>query len=413
VNEETTTPALARCIVLLLLCEFLWGIGGFFVLPSTTIPAFLTAHGARPFVVGVMVTAMGALPLLCQLAGRGLIDRFSNRKRGLILMHIPIIAPYLVVALLDWLPKGSDGLTVALTIALLSCSQIAMGMVIPLWLDMVAQVVPMRLRGRYFGFSTGAFAMGGILGGSALTALEKSLGPAVFRIAFLLAAGFFAAAMLAFAAAPVPEGAFRHGEALPIGVRLRRALDACRPDTDFGKLVLSYAGVVFAAAIIPFLVVYATDARHGLGYPAGVFGRITLLQAFGGAVGAVFLGWMVDHHGPRWPWIGAALVVPLVMVLIRHGAGWPVLAACSLLAGILLTHWSVSAPALLEFSPAGDKSSYVAIANLIGFAPAAAAPLAYGSLIQRFGYAPAFVLAAVAGLLALIPAFRLRPRPAS
>jgi MFS family permease len=412
-REVLRDPVLRKRVVLMLSCEFLWGIGTFFVLPSTTLPVFLTAHGASPLVIGTMATAMGALPLLCQLLGRQIIERFPHRKTGLILMHGPIIAPYFVVAALEWLLKGHPALMVVLAILLLAVSQVAMGMVIPLWLDMVSRVVPSTFRGRYFGFSMGAYALGGILGGTALAALERSLGRDVFVAAFVCAGTFFAAAMAAFAAAPVPESAFYHESVPPLGVRLKRSLGACRLDSDFGKLVWSYAAVSFAAGIIPFLVVYAIDARNGLGYPPGVFGRITFLQALGGGVGSVFLGWMVDHHGPRWPWVAATLVVPTVTVLVVHGAIWPVLAACSLLAGVLLAHWSVSAPALLEFSPEGDKSSYVAIANLIGFVPATVGPLLFGGLIQGWGYSAAFAAAGLIGLLALFPALGLRRRSVS
>jgi MFS family permease len=356
---------------------------------------------------------MGALPLLCQLLGRQVIECFRHRKTGLILMHGPIIAPYFVIAVLEGLLKGHPALMVTLTILLLAVSQVVMGMVIPLWLDMVSRVVPTTFRGRYFGFSTGGYALGGLLGGTALTALEKALGPHVFVAAFICAGLFFMAAMAAYAAAPVPESAFQHEPLPPLGTRLKRSLGACRLDGNFGRLVWSYAAMTFGATIIPFLVVYAMDARNGLGYPPGVFGPITVLQAMGGAVSAVFLGWMVDHHGPRWPWVAATLVVPTVMVMLVHATVWPILAASSVLSGIMLAHWSVSAPALLEFSPEGDKSSYVAIANLVGFVPATVGPLLFGSLIQGPGYLAAFAVAGVVGLLALLPALSLRRRPAA
>lgn len=402
--------AFRRRVLRLLATEFAWGLGTFFALPTTTVPAFLTSRGASPVMVGLMATAMGALPLLLQFFGRDVLDTFGNRRRGVILMHVPIIAPYAVVALIDVVLGGHPAWVIGLTIAVLGVSQVALGVVTPVWLDMISRIIPLEWRGRYFGFSTGAFALGGIAGSAVLFMLERRLGTHVFPVAFGIAAVLFTVSIGLFSTVPFSDAVFEHPrEASPL-VRITRAVRTCGWRTDFGRLVASYAGVVLAAAVLPFLVVYAMDVRHGLGYPAGVFTRLTVLQALGGAAGAVTLGWMVDHHGPRWPWVAATLVVPVVVLLLPYGGAWPVLAGCTLLAGVLSTHWSVSAPALLELSPDGDKSAYVAVANLVAFVPASVGPMIYGGLIQDVGFAAAFGVAGAAGLAATLPALLIRRR---
>ena len=405
--------AFRRRLFRLLVTEFVWGVGTFFVLPTTTVPAFLTARGATPVIVGLMATAMGALPLLFQFFGRGVLDRFRNRRLGVIRMHIPIILPYAALAVADLLLAGHPRVTIGLCIVFLGISQIALGVVTPVWIDMIARIIPLEWRGRYFGFSSGAFALGGIAGSSALYYLERLAGAYVFPAAFAIAAVFFALSIAMFAAVPVTADVFQHPVELPLLARVGAAARACHWRTDFGRLIASYAGVLLAAALVPFIVVYATDGTRGLGYPASVFTRLTVLQAMGGAASAITLGWLVDHHGPRWPWVCATLVMPVVVVLLPYGGWWPLLAACALLAGALSTHWSISAPALLEFSPDGDKSAYVAMANIVAFVPASLGPLIYGGLIQRAGFEWAFVVAGVAGLAAAVPAMTLRRRVAS
>ena len=402
--------AFRRRLLRLLLTEFVWGVGTFFVLPTTTVPAFLTARGAPPLVVGLMAMAMGALPLLFQFFGRGVLDRFRDRRLGVIVMHIPVILPYAGLAAADVLLAGHPHVTIGLCIILLGGSQIALGVVVPVWLDMIGRIIPLEWRGRYFGFSSGAFALGGIAGSSALYYLERMAGTYVFPAAFAIASVFFALSIAVFATVPVAANVFEHPAELPLRGRVMAAAQACRWRLDFGRLIASYAGVLLSAAVVPFIVVYATDAAGGLGYPSSVFAKLTVLQAVGGAVSAITLGWIVDHHGPRWPWVCATLVIPVVVVLLPYGGCWPVLAACTLLAGVLSTHWSISAPALLEFSPDGDKSAYVAMANIVAFVPASLGPLIYGGLIQRMGFDSAFALAGVAGLAAAVPAMTLKRR---
>ena len=394
----------------LLLTEFSWGAGTFFVPPATTVPAFLMARGASPVTVGLMAMSMGALPLLFQFFGRSVLDRFRDRRLGVIAMHIPIILPYPLLAAVDLLLPAHKGLVVALCIGLLGTSQIALGIVIPVWLDMISRLIPLEWRGRYFGFSAGAFAAGGIAGSSALYGLERIAGAYVFPAAFLIATLCFVISISVFSTVTVPASVFDHPPQAPLLRRVRMVARACGRGTDFGRLIASYSCVLAAAGVGSFIVMYAMDGTRGLGYSSSVFTRLTVFQAIGGAVGAVLLGWMVDHHGPRWPWIITTLLIPVAAILLPFGGWWPVLALCALLTGVLSTHWSVSAPALLEYSPEGDKSAYVAVANILAFVPAAIGPVMYGGLIQRVGFASAFCVAGIAGLAATMLAFTLRKR---
>jgi MFS family permease len=88
------------------------------------------------------------------------------------------------------------------------------------------------------------------------------------------------------------------------------------------------------------------------------------------------------------------------------------LVLCVLLLGIFNTNWTVSAAALLEYSPAGDKSSYVALSNLINFLPAAVSPIILGMIIGTagLGYPPAFMLCGVTGVIAVLFALLIKGR---
>ncbi|MHB9131446.1 MAG: MFS transporter [Armatimonadota bacterium] len=403
-----------RMILLLLVTEFLWGMGCFFVPMSTTIPAYVRSLGGTPAIIGVLAVTIGALPLMLQLFGRNAIERFRHRQRGIFALHILCIIPYALIGGLDFFfARQHPVAMIWITIALLAFSQIIIGLIIPVWLDMVARVIPPEIRGRYFGIASALFAAGGILGGFGLTALQRWLGDAgIFRGAFFMAAVCYVISMTAFIFAPIPTEAFEHAPEPSVLTRARKAFAASHPSTDFGRLVISYCAQALAVAIVPFLVVYASDHQGGLGLPTGVFTQITVWQAFGGAIGGVIIGWFVDHRGPRWPWVVVTLFIPLIVLLYPYGGKWSVLAFCSLLVGVLNTHWSVVGPAMLELSPEGDKSGYVAIANMASFLPATVGPLLFAFLIKDAGYQPAFIAAAICGLAAFLPALTIRNRAA-
>jgi MFS family permease len=401
---------LRRLCIPLLLTEFLWGMGTFFTLPVTTMTAYLSALQAPPLVIGLIVTVMGSLVVLPQIFGRSVIERFRHRKRGVILLHACVLTPYLLIPLLDMLLNpGQRGLLVGLILGLLGVSQVLIGFIVPVWLDMTARLIPVSIRGSYFGVASSAFSLGGIFAGQALIWMAGGLGDAVFRGAFLASGCCFILSMTAFACAPIPETAFEHAPEPSIVARLRRSLAACHPRTNLGRFLLSNVCFTLALGITAYVTIFASDAR-GLGYPRAIFGYLTQMQALGGAAGALLLGLVVDRRGPRGPWIGMILLLPAALLLLWHGASLPLLTLCALLLGTFITLWSITGPAMLELSPDGDKSGFVAVVNLATFPAGALGPLLMGAVISGGGYRAAFLLAAIIAGLALIPALTLRRR---
>lgn len=408
-----TDPELRPTILLLLITEFLWGVGMYLTLPSTTQPAYLRSLGASKLLIGLLITGNGALMLLMQHFGRPVLERFRRRKRGLILLHGGFILPYLLIPLADvLLPDAQRGVLVALTMVGLIGSSAVMGLIIPLWLDMLGRVIPLEIRGRYFGISSGCLAIGGILGGVVLIVLQRWLGDGVFRAALGLAGVFYLLSMVALANTRIPEDAFDHAPTPSLLVRLRQGVVAAHPRTNFGRLVFSIGVMGLLIAMVPFLEGYAASPR-GLGLDRAIFSRITLWQALGSAGGAFILGWLVDHLGPRRPWVVVAAAGALVMALYPLGGWLPVLVGCSLLVGILTVQWAVTAPAMLELSPDGDKSTYIAIANLATLPAAVIGPLLFALLIEGCGYQAALGLALVAGVAACGLALMIRERRAA
>lgn len=402
--------ALRRRIFLMLVTEFLWGAGMYFVLPATTVPSYLASLHASATTIAVMIVVVVSLPLLLQFFGRGILERFSHKKTGIVIMHAFVIIPYGIIPLIDYLLHGQHPqLLITLIIVFLGVSQASISFITPIWLDMLAQAIPLPIRGSYFGISAGCSAIGGIGGGSALLGLQHWLGPAVYRGAFLATSICFTLSIVAFWFAPIPESAFHHPPEPPLLTRLRTAARACHLRTDFGRLIASNALQTLTAAVVPFLVVFAVSAR-GLRYPEGIFSTLTLVQAVGAALASVILGGFVDRHGPRWPWVAVTLIIPVVVLLYPLGGMITILLLCTFLVGALTGHWTVAAPAMLELSPEGDKSSFVSIANLIGLPSAVCGPLIIAALIRGAGFPAAFLFALIAGLLACGVALTIRGR---
>jgi len=412
-REFFATRLMRRIVFFMLLTEFLWGLGNFFVLLTTTLTTYLLSLGAAPIVIGTLAIAMLSLGMLPQVFGRTIIERFRRRKRVIVILHLLCAAQYLLVALAHVvLAARYPAVQVGLTIVLLAVSQMALALITPVWMDMQAHVIPLHLRGRYYGLTVLCFAGGGVASGVGLTWLHRLLPPqTVYPAAFFIATGLFVLAMGAFSLAPIPASAFAHPPEPSVWSRIARSARACRPRTAFGRLVISNAVLALAMAVAPFLIAYAEDARHGLGYSSqAIDGWATTCQAVGSAGGGLLLGLLVDRVGPRLPWMVLTALIPVVVLLMPHGHLLPVLSLAFLLAGVLNTPWAVTIPAMLEFSPPGDKSGYIAIANVASLLPAVFGALFIGYSINAWGYHVAFAVAAVSGILAFLLGLTLHTR---
>jgi|GEM_PF-4898976 len=413
-KEFFATRLMRRIMICMMLTEFLWGFGNFFVLLTNTLPTYLLSLGASPIIIGTLVIAMMSLGLIPQVFGRTVLDRFRRRKRAIILLHMICITPYLLIPIAhSFLASRFPSAQIGLTIGLLAVSQLALALVVPVWMDMQAHVIPLHLRGRYYGLTVLFFAGGGILSGIGLSRLPGLLGPQMYQGMFFIATIFFLLAMCAFSLAPIPAAAFEHPAEPSVWSRIAKSARACHPRTDFGRLVISNAVLTLSIAITPFLIVYAVDARHGLRYAAAdIIGWATVCLAIGSAGGGLLLGWLVDRLGPRVPWMALTALIPMVLLLISHGHHLPVLVLAFLFAGMLNMPWSVTLPAMLEYSPPGDKSGYIAIANVISLLPAVFGALFIGYSINAWGYPVAFMVAGASGIVSFLLGMTLRTRSA-
>jgi len=415
-KEFFATRLMRRIVIFMLLTEFLWGLGNFFVLLTTTLTTYLLSLGASPIVIGMLVIAMTSLGLFPQLFGRAVLERFRRRKRVIVIFHLTCAAQYLAIPIAHHLLAARyPQVQIGLTIGLLAISQMAIALAVPVWMDMQAHVVPLHLRGRYYGLSALFYAGGGVLSGIGLTRLHQVLTPELaYQVAFFIATAFFILSMCSFSLAPIPASAFEHPPEPSVWSRIAKSARACRPRTDFGRLVISNAVLALAVAVTPFLIAYAEDGRLGLGFSSkSIDGWATICQAVGSAGGGMLLGSLIDRIGPRLPWMMLTALIPVVVLLMPYGHNLPVLSLAFLLAGVLNTPWSVTGPAMLEYSPPGDKSGYIAIANVVCLLPAAFGALFIGYSINAWGYPTAFVVAGISGLVAFLLGMTLRNRAAA
>jgi MFS family permease len=348
--------------------------------------AFLTGlalHlGANDFEIGLL----GAIPFLAQLAqllSAYLIDHGQNRKK--LTVWSSVLARqiwWLIVPIL--LLKGEWRLEAFLTILVISSASIMVAT--PGWMSWMAELVPDRVRGRYFGMRSSVIAIttlaATIVGGFVLDGFHvihrEGLG---FAVIFGAGCAFALAAVTILNRLPdIPASAATGGFSWS---NLMKPIK----NRNFRHLLL-----VFGAWNLAVGIAAAFFAAHMLVNLKMSFGQIALYLSVAPIIGIVLnrpWGAVIDRFGSK-PVIvlstfGIALI-PLIWLFPRPGFLW-ILALEAVYSGILWTGFNLAAFTVpIANSPRRARTTYLAVFSVVTGIAFFVASLAGGTLAETWRF---------------------------
>ncbi len=337
--------------------------------------------GCGPFWVGLL----GALPFLAQLMqlpGAWLTSRFGARRMALRTVLCSRLA-FLPLVALPFLPLSLE-VKRAVLVAVAAAHH-GLGILCNnAWVTWMGDLVPTRLRGRYFGRRTALSTLAGALAtlttGTFLDGARASdrTGLALATLAFCACVlGALSTALMTLKHDPA-----RHRVVTPF--RAARMLQPLRDGA--ARRLLAY-GMSWNAALGlagPFFTLYLVqDLKLGF--------TLAALQgssaSFARMLSAPLWGRLIDRHGPRRVLRVCSLglvLSPVLWVLAGPERWWPI-ALEALLGGVLLSGHGLAAFALpLAVAPARERPFYHAAFAMAGGASFALASAAGGALVQAF-----------------------------
>ncbi|MDW8344810.1 MAG: MFS transporter [Verrucomicrobiae bacterium] len=368
-------------------------VGGALWLYITT-GALLTRYaqwvGLPPIGFGIMA-AVPFVAALFQLPASWWLERHGHRKRFFIGLGLLHRALWLVIAVLPWVLPASwqwPGFLVVLGI-----SWVAGQMIVPAWVAWMGDLVPARIRGRFFSRRTQlgqlvglvtTWAIGAVLDwaatqGEPVMARTISIGLAVAGVAGMLDFLLFL---------PV-ESAERPMPARPVS--LWELVRAPLADVHFRRFLGFHMTLTFGTAYLgPFFWLYAFEELQLTNVQANVwlvilpmvmwalatplwgrvldrFGRKPVLWLAGIAVVLGSAAWVPMTEGTLWPWYGLVMLANLA---------WP---------GIELANFNV----LLRTRDATGQtrvptSGYVVVCSVAGALAGSLAGLVAGGLAEAW-----------------------------
>jgi MFS family permease len=337
--------------------------------------------------------------LLPQLFIANAVERAPRKKffpvnLGFFLQRLPL---FLLAPVAYFLATSQPVLALLGFFILYAWHTIGSGIQIVGWQDMIAKIIPVQKRGRFFGITNFLGNGAGILGALAVPfVLEKFTFPLGYVIAFAVAAAliFLSWIFLSLTREPAVQSSKPPVSQLDY---MRSLPEILRKDSNFRMYLLSQIVFSLSGMSTGFLAVYALKTWHMSDALASGF---TIALQVGLAMANLFFGFLADRKGHKLSLEICLMlsILSVVLAILAPNPWWffPIFFLRGAVnAGTFISGISI----VYEFTNAEDRATYIGLANTIPGIAGAIAPLIGGWLAGAISYQTMFILSVVIGVI--------------
>lgn len=401
-NEPDRRSPLARNFVLNVLDGSVYTLGMSLASRNTVLPLFVQKLGGDNVAVGLIPVLWWLGFSLPQLLISGKVRTVRSRRRLLLWTSLIQRLPWLLLALVTFFVVRHVGQSVGLVLFLFGYGLVAIGgsVNLPVWFDVVAQVTPVRARGRLFGVRAVLGALFGVVGGAvAEIVLERAAYPESFALLFGTAFGLtmisYVFIVLLRFESPPPQ----RDRQVRLATFVRTLRAALRRNPNYRRFLVAEALVMTAISVDAF---YTVDAFSRFDISPGYAGRFTMVAMTAAIFGNLLFGWLADRSGHRVNLILSAALIAVSCAIALTATDVRLYGLTFVGATLTLHIRTVSQlPMIAELCGEQDRPTYVALANMLT-APFALSGLVAGWVANRFGYDIVFGMAGVMALAAVL-----------
>ena len=370
-----------------------------FISSVIILPLYVSHFTSNPLLIGLIPLLATSGYLLPQLFTSNAVERTPRKKYfpvtlGFFLERLPI---FLLAPSAYFLAVDRPELALAAFFILFAWHTLGAGTIIVGWQDMIAKIIPVTRRGRFFGITNFLGNGAGILGALAVPfILDKFSFPSGYIISFLIASVLIFISWIFLSLTREPA-VINSKPSVSQMDYLRSLPGILRRDRNFRMYLLSQIVFSISGMATGFLTVYAVKTWD---MPDAQASGFTIALQAGLTLSNLFLGFLADRKGHKLS-LEISLVVSilsLVLAIFAPNPWWffPIF----FLRGAVNAGTFISCISIVyEFTDAENRPTYIGLANTIPGVAAGIAPLIGGWLAGAINYRSMFVVAAVTGLL--------------
>ncbi|HEY9075273.1 MAG TPA: MFS transporter [Anaerolineaceae bacterium] len=367
------------------------------------LPLFVSHFTDNPLVIGLIPFIGYAGIYLPQLFVANAVERAPKKKFfpvniGFFAERLPL---FFLAPATYFLADKQPLLTLIIFFVCYAWQNFGAGMIIVGWQDMVAKIIPVDKRGRFFGITNFIGNGTGILGALAVPfVLDRYTFPLGYVFAFGVAAAFIFISwvFLALTREPAVQSS---KPAVSQWVYLRSLPAVLQKDPNFRFYLL--AQIIFSLSsymAIGFLTVYSVKTWN---LPDATASGFTIALQVGLALSNLFFGFLADRKGHKMSleitWL--LNVVSLLLAVLAPSPWW--FFVIFFLRGAVNAGAFISGISIVyEFTDPENRPTYIGLANTIPGVAAAIAPLIGGWLAGVLNYQFMFILSLIIGIASLL-----------
>jgi MFS family permease len=379
-----------------------WFLGDSFAAAYTIMPVFMSTLTDSPILIGLIPALEGAGWFLPQLfLARFLEDK--NRRLPIVLKlgfldRIPFL--FLAVGAL-LIPKVNKGVAVALVLIIYAIKTFSSGFVALPWQELIATVIPVSHRGRYWGSS---LVLGKLMGmvGAAMTGFLLISIAYPTNYAYMFGLGFICVsisfAFLTLNIEPEIERSISpDNKNLSLWKRMGKILSA---DKNFLKFLIN-RGLVFLSFMgLGFITVYGIQQFH---LPLSHSAYFTIVMLVAEVIGFGIWGYMGDKNGYKNVLELSSLILALgLFSLLFVKSIWGLYLAFGVVSLAHSGEYLADQNIAMEFGAEADRPTYIGMSKTLTGPFLLVAPVIGGGLVKLFGYQSMFLFALMFSISAFV-----------
>lgn len=357
-----------------------------FASSSTILPVYVSYLTDSKLALGLVAALPSVGWLLPQLLTAPFVERMPRKKPFFIWTSLATerIAFLFMAAGAYFLSEPSPKWALIVFFVTLSWHAFGAGTIATAWQEMVAKVIPVRWRGRFFGLTNFLGAAMGLPGAAVATVILSDFPyPTNFALCFFIT---FVGVMLSWAAVALtrePAGPIRQESESP-ALYVRRLGQIIRTDVNFARFLIARIVGMIGSMFVGFIAVSAVQRFH---LPDEVAGQFTGFLVGGQLIANLIYGPIADRLGHKWILeigtlcnIGAA-----ALALLAPAPTWIYLAFAlqgGTVASAIMSGMSIT----FEFSEPEVRPTYIGLSGTLVGVFGGIAPLIGGWLAGRLGY---------------------------
>jgi len=389
-----------------------WFLGDSFVAAYTILPVFMSTLTDSPIIIGMMPALADAGWFLPQLFFAKFLEGKNRRLPILLKLGMVDRIPFLFLAfgalLISQLDKKA---AIGIILAIYIVKTVSSGLVALPWQELIATVIPVSHRGRYWGF---ALIFGKLMGlvGSAVTGYLLTSIAYPLNYAYMFFIGF-AAVMVSYLFLRMniePEVDRTKSTVIKDLNTWGKMKKILAEDKNF-RVYLINRGFVFLGWMgMGFITVYGIQKYH---LPLSSSAIFTGLMFFCQIVGYSIWGTLGDRVGYK-PVIESSNVIFMLglIILISVQSLWGVYVAFGVISFAHSGEYIADQNIAMEFGKEDDRPTYIGMSKTLTGPVLLVAPILAGVLVELFGYNLMFLISLFVLMIAfvIIKFFVVEPR---